>query len=240
MELFAPDNLPGVGMGDLQSVVAICGLLGLAVTSGALLTEGAVGAVVFTISALWVLQHKPDLGGAPGLALLVLALMLVAVALRRLLEFRADRDARALVGAVPDAPETRAASGAVQRRRRWSRRLALLTAVAAGASTGFAWAEWNEVPFRLEDAEAFAGIGIGIVAAAIGGDAAWRFLQGAIRAGGDVTVVGVVVSLVALAANVASVYLPFAGAVVLLLALLLALRLRSRQRERFAGLRILS
>ncbi|MCW2923897.1 MAG: hypothetical protein JWM98_1301, partial [Thermoleophilia bacterium] len=37
--LFAPENLPGVGMGDLESVVAVLGLTGLAVTSGMLVAE---------------------------------------------------------------------------------------------------------------------------------------------------------------------------------------------------------
>lgn len=240
MELFAPDHLPGVGMGDLQSIAAICGLLGLAATSGALVAEGALGTLVFSLAALSVLGQKEDFGGSVPAAAAILVFLLLAAATRWLFAVRARRDAAALVGAAADAPETKAARSAIARRQRWAQGLAIASVAWAGAAAGFAWAEWNEVPFRLEDAEAAAGLVIGIVAAAIAGDAAWRFLQGALRAGGSAVVVGVAVVVVALVLNVASVYVPFAGLAVLVLAALLAVRLRRRQQQKYGGLRILN
>lgn len=240
MELFSPDYLPGVGMGDLGSIVAICGLLGLAATSGALVAEGAIGTLVFSLAALAVLSQKEDFGGSVPAAGAILVFLLLAAAARWLLAARARRDAAALVGAASDAPETKATRATISRRQRWAQGLAIASVAWAGAAAGFAWAEWNEVPFRLEDAEAAAGLAVGIVAAAIAGDAAWRFLQGALRAGGSPVVVGMVVVLVALALNVASVYVPFVGAVVLVLAALLAVRMRRRQQQKYGGLRILN
>lgn len=240
MEIFAPEHLPGVGMGDLQSIAAICGLLGLAVTAGVLVAEGVIGTIIFVASAVVVLSEKPDLGGSVPATILVLALLTLFVSSRVALGQRARREQASLAGAAADAPETKAARARIERREAWARRLAFLAVVLAGASAGFAWAEWNEVPFRLEDIEAAAGLAIGLVAAAVGGDAAWRFLQGAIRAGGSAPIVGAIVCIVAYALNAASVYLPFAGGVVFLLAIVLAIRLRRRQQQKYKGLRILS
>ena len=89
------------------------------------------------------------------------------------------------------------------------------------------------------DTEAFVGLAIGLVAGAIGGDAVWRFVDGAVRAGGSALIVGVVVVIAAFTLNVASVYVPFVGLVVLGIAAFLALRLRRRRQEKHAGLRIL-
>lgn len=240
MDLFAPEYLPGVGMGDLDSIAAVCGLLGLAVTSGILVAEGALGTVLFIASAALVLQDKPDFGGSRPEAMMVLAFLAIALAARLLLTMRTRRDAAALVGAAPDAPETKAALASVALREAWAMRLAILSVVWAGAATGFAWAEWNEVPFRLADAESYFGLGLGLFAAAIGGDAAWRFLHGAVRAGGSAAIVGAVTCIVAYLLNATSVYVPFVGGVVFLLALCLAVRLRRRQHQKYKGLRILS
>jgi len=240
MDLFAPHNLPGVGMGDLSSIAAICGLLGLAVTSGVLIAEGAIGTVVFVLSAVAVLQEKPDFGGSTPAALAVLIFLLVAVAARVLLTSRAAREEASLVGAAKDSPETKATRVRIATRERWAQWIAVVSVAWAGAIGGFAWAEWNEVPFRLEDSEAAFGLGLGLIAAAIGGDAAWRFLRGAIRAGGSAPIVGTIVTAVALLLNSASVYVPFVGAAVFIIALVLAVRLRRRQQKKYAGLRILS
>lgn len=240
MELFSPDYLPGVGMGDLESIAAVCGLLGIAVTSGVLIGEGALGTLLFALSAVALLQQKDDFGGSVPASLAVLVFLLLAAAARFILASRARRDAAAIVGAAADAPETKAVRSAVDRRERWVRYIAIFSVAWAGAAVGFAWAEWNEVPFRLEDTEAAVGLGIGVVAGAIGGDAAWRFLQGALRAGGSAMIVGIVVCLAAYALNVASVYVPFVGAVVFLLALVLGARLRRRAKQKYQGLRILS
>lgn len=240
MEIFAPDNLPGVGMGDLDSIAAICGLLGMAVTSGMLVAQGAIGTVLFALSAIALLQEKPDFGGATPASLAVIAFVLLATAARELLGMRARRDAAALVGTAADAPETKAARSAVARRERWARRLAIAAVSASGLAVGFAWAEWNEVPFRLDDGEAVLGLVLGLIAASVGGDATWRFLQGAVRAGGSPTIVGLVVCVVAYALNVASVYIPFVGVAVFVLSVVLVARLRSREQRKFAGLRILS
>ena len=240
MELFAPENLPGVGMGDLTSIAAICGLLGLAVTSGMLIAEGAIGTILFSIGALAVLQEKPDLGGSTPAAVIVLAFLLIAVAARLLLQMRLRRDAAALTGAAKDAPETKAANASIARREGFAQGMAILAGVWAGGAAGFAWAEWNEVPFRLSDTESWFGLVLGVVAASIGGDAAWRFLRGATRAGGSAAIVGTVVCVIAFGLNSASVYVPFVGGVAFLLALVLAVRLRRRQQQKYAGLRILS
>ncbi|MEO6867343.1 MAG: hypothetical protein ABI200_04920 [Gaiellales bacterium] len=240
MELFAPDNLPGVGMGSLQSIVALFGLIGLAVTSGMLVAQGLLGTIIFTASALFVLNAKPDLGGAPEAAIAVLVVLVLLAILRLVIGRGAAAAAAGLTGAAADAPETRAARAKIARRGRTTQRLAILAVLITGGAVGFAWAEWNEVPFRLEDLEAVIGLAIGFVAASIGGDAAWRFLQGAVRAGGSVVIVGIVVCVVALLFNAASVYVPFAGLIVLLLAGALSLRLRRRQEKKNAGLRILS
>lgn len=239
MDLFAPSNLPGVGMGDLRAVVAILGAVGIAVTSGALLAEGAIGTIVFVVGALAVLQEKPDFGGSVPGAVVILAALLLLAAARLLLEQRARREDVALAGAAKDAPETKAAQGQIERRRRFARGLTLVAVALGSGVVGFAWAEWNEVPFTLQDGEAWSGLVLGVVAGAIGGDAIWRFMSGAVRAGGSAPVMGAIVAAVVLALNTASVYVPFAGGVVLLLFAVLAIRLRRRSSQKYAGLRIL-
>ncbi|MCB0879002.1 MAG: hypothetical protein KDC46_08480 [Thermoleophilia bacterium] len=240
MDLFSPHNLPGVGMGDLESIAAICGLLGMAVTSGMMIAEGLIGTLVFVISAAAVLQEKDDMGGSVPAAGAILVFLLLVAAARWVLVNRARRESAGLAGAASDAPETKAARRAIVRRERWAQWLAILSVAWAGAAVGFAWAEWNEVPFRLEDGEAWLGLVLGVVGASIGGDAAWRFLQGAIRAGGSSAIVGAVVVLAAFVLNALSVYVPFVGGVVFVLALVLALRLRRRSQQTYQGLRILS
>jgi hypothetical protein len=240
MELFAPENLPGVGMGDLDSIAAVCGLLGLAVTSGVLVAQGWIGSLVFGASAVVLLQEKHDWGRSPealGIVLVVLVLSLLA---RTLLTKAARRETAALAGTAKDDPEVRARAAAIGRREAWVQRMAILGVIWAGAVVGFAWAEWDEVPFVLRDLESGVGLGLGLVAGAIGGDAAWRFLQGALRAGGSSVIVGTVVTFVAFALSAFSVYVPFVGAVVFVLAAVLATRLRRRQQQKYAGLRILS
>ena len=91
MEIFAPHNLPGVGMGNLTSIAGVCGLIGLAVTSGMLIAEGIVGTLVFIGSALAVLAAKDDLGGNPELTIIGLAILLVAAILRTVLGAHAPR-----------------------------------------------------------------------------------------------------------------------------------------------------
>jgi hypothetical protein len=240
MDVFAPDNLPGVGMGDLQSIAAALGLVGLTTTSGALLAEGLIGTVRFVASALAVLSEKHDLGGSVPATVIVLALLVLAAVARVLLVRSARAMSAGLAGAAQDAPETRAMVKRAAGREAWAQRLAILATVLGGAVAGFAWSEWNEVPFQLGDTESIIGLVLGVVTAAFGGDAAWRFLHGAVRAGGSTLIVGVVVCVVAYLLNVASVYVPFVGGVVFVLAVVLALRLRRRQQQKYAGLRILS
>ncbi|MBC7461077.1 MAG: hypothetical protein H7287_06920 [Thermoleophilia bacterium] len=240
MEIFAPHNLPGVGMGNLTSIAGVCGLVGLAVTSGMLIAEGIVGTLVFVASALAVLTAKEDLGGNVEMALVGLAILVFAAILRTVLGARTRRAIRQLAGAAADAPETRAGRAAVSRRDGLAQALTIVSVLLGGALVGFAWAEWNEWPFRLGDAESIVGTVIGLTVAAIGGDAAGRFLAGAVRAGGSTVVVGIVVAVVAYALNAASFYVPFAGAVVLVIAITLAIRLRRRTQQKYAGLRILN
>lgn len=240
MDLFSPANLPGVGMGDLESIAAICGLLGIAVTSGMLVAQGALGTLVFALSALAVLQEKDNFGGAVPASLAVIIFLLLAAAGRWLLDTRAARLQVELAGAAPDAPETRAARARSARLARWARGLSIVAVAWTGVAVGFAWAEWNEVPFRLQDTEAVLGLVLGLVAAAIGGDAAARFLDGAVRAGGSALIVGVVVILVAYLLNSLSFYVPFVGGIVFVLTLVLAVRLRRRAQQKYQGLRILS
>src|SRR5688500_6860611 len=108
MELFSPDYLPGVGMGDLESAAAICGLLGLGVTSGVLIAEGTLGTLEFALSAVALLQEKPDFGGSVPASLAIVVFLLLAAATRFLLVARARRASAELVGAAPVAPETKA------------------------------------------------------------------------------------------------------------------------------------
>lgn len=238
--LFSPDNLPGVGMGDLTSVAAVCGLIGLAVTSGALIAQGMIGTVLYVLSATALLQQKDEFaGGDAPFAIGALVILLIFSALALVFERRARVDAAKLVGAAADTPETKATRAGIARRERWARTLTFAGVAWAGAAVGFAWAEWNEAPFRLEDAEAFVGLAIGLAVALVGGEAAWRFARGAIRAGGNAIIIGVVVVFVAFVANVLSEYVPFVGALVLLVAIWLAVRLRRRTAEKHAGLRIL-
>jgi hypothetical protein len=227
-------------MGDLESVAAICGLLGLAVTCGALIAEGLIGTLVFALSAVALLQQKEDFGGSTPAALAVLVFLLLAAAARWLLVSRVRREEAALVGAAPDAPETKASRAAIERRERWVQWIALVSVAWAGAAVGFAWAEWNEVPFEVGDTESIVGLALGIIGAAVGGDAAWRFLQGAVRAGGSAIIVGLAVCVSAYLLNATSVYVPFVGAVVFVLALVLSIRLRRRAQQKYQGLRILS
>ena len=240
MEIFAPHNLPGVGMGNLTSLAGLLGMVGLAVTSGMLVAEGVLGTLVFVASAVAVLSAKPDLGGSPAYSIAALALLVVLLVVRLLLARRAARTTLSLVGSAPDAAETRTARAAAARSLAWSVGLTIASVAFAGALVGFAWAEWNEIPFEIGDTESLVGLGVGLVTAAIGGDAAFRFLQGAVRAGGSSAVVGTVIAVAAYALNTASFYVPFVGGVVLIVAIVLAIRLRRRQERKYAGLRILS
>jgi hypothetical protein len=241
MDIFSPAHLPGVGMGDLTSIAAICGLIGLAVTSGAMIAEGIIGTLVFVVSAIALLQQKDEFaGGAAPYAIGMLVLLVVLTGIAIVLEQRARATSVGLAGAAADTPETKAARRTIARSELWAQVLTIVAVAIGGAAVGFAWAEWNEAPFRLEDTEAFVGLAIGVVAGLVGGDAAWRFAHGAIRAGGSAVIIGVAVVVVAFVANVASEYVPFVGVLTLLVAGWLALRLRRRSSEKYAGLRILS
>ncbi len=221
MDIFPPANLPGVGMGNIVAIVGLGGLLGMAATSGMLLAEGALGTLLWSLSAAAMLMVKdPAFGDAPALAggLLAAAAVLGAVA--------------AYLGRVrSDDP-----AGASDRGR-W---MSLLGVLVAGASVGFGWAEWNEVPFTLADAESFIGLGIGVIAAAVGGHAARTFVRGSVRAGGNSIIVGSVTCIAALALNAVSFYVPFAGFVVLIALFVLGIRLSRRSGGKYKGLRILA
>lgn len=240
MDLFAPEYLPGVGMGDLTSVVGICGALGMAATAGMLLAEGAIGTTLFVASAIALLSRKPDFGESVPAVAFILALLSIATIIRTVLIVRARRAGANLAGTATGDEAAVALRTSVARRESRARSLSIISVVYGGAAVGFAWAEWNEVPLRLEDAESVVGLAVGVVAASVGGDAAYRFIAGAIRAGGSPALVGIALSLVALGLNAASVYIPFAGAIVVALALLAVLRLRRREHGRHRGLRILS
>lgn len=211
MEVLAPDVLPGVGMGDIASIAGIGGLVGLAVTSGALLAAGLPGALVYVIAAAVVLGTSADpWRDQPVVAGVVLGAVLVLSAIR---SFGAPR------WAVP------AAYGG---------------AVLAGLAVGFAWAQWEEGAFSGVDGEALVAVGAGMAFALLGGWAADLFVSGSVRAGATLAIVGVAVAAVALALNAASFYIPFVGFVVAALAVLFAVRLRKRERAKYKGLRILS
>lgn len=240
LSLFAPDNLPGVGMGNLMSVVGVGGLIGLAVTSGALVASGMVGTVVFIAAAAAVLSAKDDFGGVLPIAVGLLAVVLAASIVHVVATRRARTASDGRVGTAKDDPATKAAISGARRSKRLARVAAFTGVCVAGAATGFAWAEWNEAPFAIGDTESLAGTALGLVLAAIGGDAAWRFVTGAVRAGGSWTIVGASAAIVAFVLNSVSFYVPFAGFVVLVAAALLTLRLRRRDRAKYEGLRILA
>jgi len=208
MDLFAPPNLPGVGMGDLSSVGGFGGLVGVAATSGALIAARIPGLLVFLASAVLVLlANDEQWGGTPigsGIALALVAVLSLV---------------HAVVG------QRGAQLGAV---------------LLGGASVGYAWAEWDEGAFSGVDTEAIAGIVVGVLAAAVAGWAAERFVGGSIRAGATALIVGSVVAIVAFALNTASFYVPFVGFVVPPLAAFVGMRLGRRDREKYKGLRILS
>lgn len=240
MEIFAPDYLPGVGMGDLASITAISGLLGLAVTSGIMVAQGWIGSAVFVLSSCVLLMQKDHHGGAVTIAAALLGTILGMAIIRWWLDRRAKSFKSQLVGVAADAPDSKVKKKRFARCERWSHGLAIVGVVVAGAAVGFAWAEWNEVPFRLDDLEGAFGIMLGIVGASIGGDASWRFIRGATNAGGSAVMVGFLIVVGAWILNALSVYVPFVGGVVLILSLILAVRLRRRARQTYKGLRILS
>jgi hypothetical protein len=210
MDLFAPDNLPGVGMGDLASITGVFGLLGLAVTSAALVAFGLPGTIMYLAAAVAVLLGKGDgkaFGDEPvvaGVALGLVALLAIAFA--------------------------------VTSRRVFS----TLAGLIAGASVGFAWAEWNSVPFNLDTTEAVVGLVLGLAIAIPGIVAVTLFVDGAVRAGGSRGIIGTVVAFVILILNSLSFYVPFFGIVPVVLAVVFAYRLRRRSQAKYKGLRILS
>lgn len=100
MELLAPQNLPGVGMGDLASLGGIGGLVGLAVTSGALLLARVPGTIVYCIAAVLVLLGNDERwGGQPVVAGVLLAAVLACAVLADVLDRRALSWVALLVGA---------------------------------------------------------------------------------------------------------------------------------------------
>lgn len=211
MEVLAPDQLPGVGMGDIASLGGLGGLLGLAVTSGALMAAGLPGALVYVLAAILVLAGNDERwGDQPLVSGVVLAAVLAVATIRT---FAAER---------------------------MGTRMVWLGAVLAGAALGYAWAEWNEGAFTGVDGEAWIAMVVGVAGALLGAWSAHRFVSGSVRAGGSLAIVGLAVAIVALALNAASFYVPFVGYVVAALALIVAMRLRRRDREKYKGLRILS
>lgn len=214
MDVFAPGSLSGVGLGNITSVAGFGGLLAMAVVSGALLAEGVVGTVLWlVVSIAGLATLTPAYGGAAPLMLGAV----VAVFALGIVAWRLERS---------EAPS--------------GRLFAFAAAVAAGACMGFAWSEWNELPFRLRDAEALVGTMVGLAAAVVGGHAAYLFTRGSVRAGGSAAIVGAAVGFVALVAGALGVLVPFAGYVVLALAAVLAIRLGRRVRAKYKGLRILA
>lgn len=207
-------------MGNITAIVGLGGLVGMAATSGMLLAEGALGTLLWSLSAAAMLMVKdPAFGDSPALT----GGMLAAAALLGVIS--------AYVG------RRRTDDVSTHDRGRW---VSLLGVLAAGASVGFGWAEWNEVPFAFADTESYVGLMLGIVAAAVGGHAAHTFVRGSVRAGGNAIIVGSVTCLSALTMNAVSFYVPFAGIVIVLLLLVLGVRLARRTGGKYKGLRILA
>ncbi|MBC7644706.1 MAG: hypothetical protein H7123_06240 [Thermoleophilia bacterium] len=234
-DLFAPSNLPGVGMGDTYSLVGIGGLIGLAVTSGALVAEGLVGTMLYVIAALSVLSNKGVVSDQPVITFSALGALASLALLRAVLRRKAAANANpgpamgavsVTAAAVPDG--------------RGVRLLSLLAVALGGASLGYAWAEWNNLPFSFHSREALIGATAGLVGAAIGGHAADLFIRGSVRAGGSAGIVGVAVALVALVLNGAAFYVPFVGLVVFVLAIVVSVRLQRRAHAKYKGLRMLN
>ena len=235
MELFPPAHLPGVGMGDLMTVVGVGGLIGLATTSGALLANGLAGILLFVGAALLVLQEKSVfLGGQPEIVIGVLVALVLLGAIRLVLARRSN------AAAVPGAPQAGSSAAPREAQQRSIRLLDLLAVLIGSATVGFAWAEWNEVPFAFADNEAIAGTLIGLACGAIGGHAASLFVSGSVRAGGHPSIIVGAVLLVAFALNALGLYVPFIGYLSLLLAAAFAVRLGRRSHKKYKGLRILT
>ena len=233
--ILAPKSLPGVGMGDTYSLEGIGGLIGLAVTSGALLAEGLIGTTLYVIAAISVLDNKGLVRNQPGITFSALGVIVLLALLRAFLR----RQAAARANPGPALGAAAVAAAAVPDGRA-IRLLSMLAMVAGGASLGYAWAEWNNLPFSFDSREALVGAIAGIVGAAIGGHAADLFIQGSVRAGGSAGIIGVAVAMVALVLNGAAFYVPFVGLFVLALAIVIAIRLQRRAKAKYKGLRMLN
>lgn len=240
MDVFAPHNLPGVGMGDLASITGMLGLIGLAVTSGMLVAEGLIGTLVFVASASVLLTQKPEWGGAAAYTITAFVLLVIVSLIRMFVVRRVHPEQVQAKGRAADDPTLVVERSSAERAEQRSQLLAITGVAISGMVAGFGWSEWNEVPFSFIDREAIIGVIVGLIAAAIGGHAVNLFVRGSIRAGGSAIVVGVVVIVAVYVLNIIAVYVPFAGVLPLLLAIAVAVRLGRRNKARYKGLRILS
>src|SRR5262245_16545395 len=91
LELCAPGPLPGAGLGNIVSIAELGGLIGLAVTSGAILAEGLSGSIVYGAAAVAVLTAKDDWGGEPAFAFGTVGLLLLLAIVRVLRNHRGDK-----------------------------------------------------------------------------------------------------------------------------------------------------
>lgn len=226
MDIFPAANLPGVGMGSTYTLVGMGGLVGLAVTSGALIAEGLIGTLLYVAAALSVLSNKPGtLTDRPEVAGTALTAIVVLALMRGWLRRRAAAQA---------STATAVADG------RGIQLLSIAAVAIGGASLGYAWAEWNNLPFSFHSTEALVGALVGLGAAAIGGHAANLFVSGSVRAGGSAGIVGIAVAFTALVVNGAAFYVPFVGWATLFAAIFIAVRLQRRAKAKYKGLRMLN
>jgi hypothetical protein len=228
MEIFPPHGLPGVGMGSTLSIVGMGGLVALATTSGAMLAQGLIGTLTWIVAAVSVLVAKDVAwGDRPEFSIGVLVLLALLAIVRIAMNRRS-----------PSAAGEDALTSATEPGRGWL--LPLLCAAIGGGVLGFAWSEWNEAPFTLGDTESIVGLVVGLACALVGAWAAYLFLTGSIRAGGDATIVGAFVVLASLALNALGFYVPFIGYTAIVVAAVFVVRLRRSGKDKYKGLRILS
>jgi hypothetical protein len=124
-------------------------------------------------------------------------------------------------------------------RNRIVRSIAAIALGAALAATGMWWADYRDSSLHFGSHTSI-GVAVALVAGAIGGVTAARFIRGSVQAGGDSTIVQAAVLLAALIDAAVSVFVPFVGFAFALLCAFFTLRQRRRAGEKHAGLRILN
>lgn len=212
MDVFSPSRYPAVGLGDVSTIAAVGGLVGVAVALGVLLAAGLPGLAAMAIATGVLLAAHPHGSVGAVATVLPIAAIVLGVAGTVLVRANKGRAGHAVAG------------------------LGLLSGLVAG---GLWWSDWEQAQFKL-GGDAWISALVAVVAGGVAAFAIARFVNGAVAAGGHGGTVRGTATVGGIAGAALSIWVPFVGYVLFVATAWFLARQRRRAAAKYEGLRILN